>query len=72
MTGINGGLAMVQASAGEGLASIGRGERIVPAGGGATNVSVAVNGIGGRDLEQLIRARVIDGIAEYKRRERYT
>lgn len=74
VTDVNGGLATVRAAAGEGLASVGRGERIVSSGGGGSgaNVNVNVNGIGGRDLEQIIRAKVIDGIAEYKRRERFS
>lgn len=71
VTGVNGGLAQVRAAAGEGLASIGPGERIVPAGGGGVNVSVAVNGIGGRDLAGLIEGKVVEGIREYKRREKY-
>jgi hypothetical protein len=75
VTGIRGGLAQVTASAGEGLASVGRGERIVPAGGapaGGTSIVIPVNGIGGEDLAKVIRAKVIDGITEYKRRERFT
>lgn len=72
VTDVNGGMAVVRAAAGEGLASIGKGERIVPPGGGNTNVNVNVSGIGGNDLAQIIRAKVIDGIAEYKRRERFS
>jgi len=71
VTGVAGGLAQVTAAAGEGLASVGRGERIVPAGGGGTNVSVAVNGIGGKDLANLIEGKVVEGIREFKRRERF-
>jgi hypothetical protein len=71
VTGIANGIA-VTAAAGEGLASIGRGERIVPAGsGGGTNVQVSVNGIGGRDLANLIESKVIAGIREFKRREKF-
>jgi|SRR5688572_616763 len=70
VTGIGNGMAMVAAH-GEGLASVGRGERIVPAGGGASSgVSVIVNGIGGQALARLIEGKVVEGIREYKRRER--
>lgn len=70
VTGIANGMAVV-ASHGEGLASVGRGERIVPAGGGGdSGVHVSVNGIGGRDLARLIEGKVTEVIREYKRRER--
>ncbi len=73
VTGVSDGLARVTAAAGEGLASVGRGERIVPAGrsGSSTPVNVTVNGVGGDDLRKIIEAKVIDGIHEYKRRERF-
>jgi len=74
VTGIANGMA-VTAAAGEGLASIGKGERIIPkgAGGGGTGpITVNVNGVGGDDLAKVIQAKVIDGIYEYKRRERFT
>lgn len=71
VTGVSNGMALV-AARGEGLASVGRGERIVPSGaGGGTNVSVTVNGIGGRDLANLIEGKVVDGIRDYKRREKF-
>lgn len=70
VTGIANGMAIV-ASQGEGLASVGKGEKIVPAGSSsAVNVQVAVNGIGGQDLKSLIESKVVEGIREYKRRER--
>lgn len=76
VAGVGGGLATVRAAAGEGLASVGPGERIVPAGGGGggsnSSVNLYVNGIGGNDLGQFLRAKIIDGIAEYKRRERFS
>lgn len=68
VTGIANGMAIV-AARGEGLASVGRGEKIVPAGGGG-GVNVMVNGVGGRDLANLIESKVIEGIRDYKRRER--
>lgn len=73
VTGVSNGLAQVSAAAGEGLASIGPGERILPAGrsGGSTPVNVTVNGVGGDDLRKIIEAKVIDGIHEYKRKERF-
>lgn len=70
VTGIANGMAVV-ASHGEGLASVGRGERIMPAGaGGVGGVNVTVNGIGGQDLQRLIEGKVVDGIREFKRRQR--
>lgn len=69
VTGIANGMAIV-AARGEGLASVGRGEKIVPAGGGG-NVNVMVNGVGGRDLANLIESKVVEGIRDYKRRERF-
>lgn len=72
VTGVSNGLAQVTAAAGEGLASVGPGERIVPASkGGNTPINVTVNGIGGDDLRKIIEAKVNDGIHEYKRRERF-
>ena len=74
VTGINGGLATVTAAAGEGLASVGAGERIVPKGGsagGGTNVNISVNGIGGADLARYLETKVADGIYEYKKREKF-
>ena len=71
VTGIASGIAVVAAQ-GEGLASVGRGERITPAGGGAAGgVHVSVNGIGGPDLARLIEGKVVEGIREYKRREKF-
>jgi hypothetical protein len=72
VAGVGGGLATVRAAAGEGLASVGAGERIVPAGGGGGSpISISVNGVGGNDLAKVIHAKVVDGIAEYKRREKF-
>jgi hypothetical protein len=72
VTGVARGMAIV-ASQGEGLASVGKGERIVPAGGGggASGVNVVVNGIGGPDLARLIEGKVVEGIREYRRREKF-
>jgi len=71
---ISGGLAQINPAPGEGLTSIGKGERIVPAGGeggGAPHITVNVNGIGGQDLANLIREKVNQGVYEYKRREKF-
>jgi hypothetical protein len=70
VTGVSNGMALVAAQ-GEGLASVGRGERIVASGTGGANVSVTVNGIGGRDLANLIEGKVVEGIRDYKRREKF-
>jgi len=74
VTSVGGGLATINPAPGEGLASIGKGERIIPAGGGqggAGNITVNVNGIGGADLANLIKAKVAEGVYEYKRREKF-
>ena len=73
VTGISGGIANISPAPGEGLASIGRGERIVPngGGGGGPNISIQVDGIGGADLANFIKGKVNEGIYEYKRREKY-
>jgi hypothetical protein len=34
-------------------------------------VNVVVNGIGGPDLARLIEGKVVEGIREYRRREKY-
>lgn len=74
VTGVAGGMAQISAAAGEGLASVGRGERILPAGagGGGASVSLTVNGIGGQDLANFLKEKVNQGIHEYKRREKFT
>lgn len=73
VTGIANGMA-VFAPPGEGLTSIGPGERIVPAsGGGKTGdgVHLHVNGIGGKDLANFLRDKIAQGIYEYKSREKF-
>lgn len=74
VTGVNNGIATVTAAAGEGLASIGAGERILPRGGksGGDTYQINVNGVGGRELASLIQASTIDTIYEYKRKQRFT
>lgn len=73
VTGVNNGLAQVTAAAGEGLASIGRGERIIPkgGGGGAPTVNLNFGGMQTEDFANFIKGRVNDAIYEYKRRERF-
>jgi hypothetical protein len=70
VTGINGGFATVNPAPGEGLASVGRGERIVPAGGGGGEIHLHVDGIGGADLANFLKGKIAQGIYEYKRREK--
>jgi hypothetical protein len=62
VTGVSNGLAMVQAPMGEGLASIGAGERIMPAGGGggAQVIELRLKG----DLGRLIEARAQNVVAK--------
>lgn len=73
VTGVSGGIANVNPAPGEGLASIGRGERIVPAGtGGVGDIHIHVDGIGGADLANYLKAKVAQGVYEYKRREKFT
>lgn len=71
VTGIANGQAIV-AAPGEGLASVGKGERIIPAGGGGGGnpIHLHVNGLGGNDLARYLEGKVVEGIYEYKRRER--
>lgn len=73
VVGIAGGQAVI-ASPGEGLASVGKGETIVPAGGGSGSQTfqINVNGIGGQDLARYLQQRVAEIVYEYKRRERYS
>lgn len=73
VTGISGGFANVNPAPGEGFASVGRGERIVPAGGGGGGeVHLHVNGIGGADLANFLKGQIAQGIHEYKRREKFS
>lgn len=74
VTDVGGGLANVSPAPGEGLASIGRGERIVPAGGGGAagnGIHIHVNGIGGQDLANFLQTKIAQGVHEYKRREKF-
>jgi len=74
VTHVRDGLAVVQPPPpGEGYAAIGPGEEIRPAyargrggGGGTTNVHITLD----PNAQRLIRAQVMDGIYEYKQRER--
>lgn len=74
VTGVNGGLATVTAAAGEGLASVGPGERILPAGagGGLPPIHLHVNGPNIQDFARYIEGKVVDGVYEYKRRSKFT
>jgi hypothetical protein len=74
VTGVSGGLANVNPAPGEGLASIGRGERIVPAGAGrgGGDVHLHVDGLGGADLANFLKGEIARGIHEYKRREKFS
>ena len=74
VTGISGGLANINPAPGEGLTSIGRGERILPAGaggGGAGDIHLHVDGIGGADLANYLKGEIARGVHEYKRREKF-
>jgi hypothetical protein len=75
VTGIAGNLAKVAsfptAAPGEGLASVGPGETISPAGGrggggGSTKVELELKG----DLRRFINARVVDGVGQFERNKR--
>jgi hypothetical protein len=74
VTGISGGLANINPAPGEGLTSIGRGERIVPAGGGGggSDIHLHVDGIGGADLANFLKGKIAQGVHEYKRREKFS
>jgi hypothetical protein len=72
VTGVTGGFASVNPAPGEGLASIGRGERIVPAGGGGGgDIHLHVDGLGGADLANYLKGEIARGVHEYKRREKF-
>jgi hypothetical protein len=73
VTGIMGNMANVArfppAPAGEGWASVGRGEKIMPAGGsggGSVKVELELKG----DLKRFIQARVVEGAAAHDRNKR--
>ena len=72
VTGITNGLAQVRAAAGEGLASIGKGERIVPAntggGGGSATQRVVVEFRG--DAKRMIQTVASDVYSRNRGRER--
>jgi hypothetical protein len=73
VTSVTGGMAQVNPAPGEGLASIGRGEKILPAGAnGGGSITLNVNGIGGADLANFLKEKVTQGVHEYKRREKFT
>ena len=71
VTGVTDGLAQVRAAAGEGLASVGRGETIVPAGGGGgggTTARVTVEFRG--DAKRMMQVVASDTYATNRSRER--
>lgn len=74
VTGVANGKA-VFAPPGEGLTSIGPGERIVPSnaggGGSAGAIHLHVNGLGGADLAAYLKGKVAEGVYEYKRKEKF-
>jgi predicted DNA-binding transcriptional regulator len=74
VTSVSGGIANIKPlPPGEGLASIGPGEKITPAGaGGGGSINLTVNGIGGQDLANFLKVKIAEGIYEYKRREKLT
>ena len=56
VSGVANGMAQVSPAPGEGLTSIGKGERIVPAGGGGPGGKTVVELVLHGDLKRLIRA----------------
>ncbi len=65
VTGVAGGRALVHPAPGEGLTSIGKGERIVPAGGGGGGQVIELRLKG--DLARIIDARSHNAIAEHEK-----
>jgi hypothetical protein len=72
VTGLRDGIAVVSPAAGEGLASIGRGEKIVPSGGGSPSVSLTVNGTGLDGFARELKETVNQLIYNYERRKKFT
>lgn len=72
VTGIKGGMAVVSPARGEGLTSIGRGEQIVPAGGGRSSlaVSVDVTGAMGGDFNRYLERVIQNAIYDYEAKKR--
>jgi hypothetical protein len=71
VSGVSNGIANVNPAPGEGLASVGKGERIIPAGGGGSQIVLNVNGLGGADLANYLKEKIAQGVYEYKRREKF-
>lgn len=69
VTSITGGLARISAAPGEGLASVGKGEAITPAGGGGGKVQVELSLKG--DLGRIINAHADDRYAINRSREKF-
>jgi hypothetical protein len=66
VTGVAGGMALVHPAPGEGLASVGKGEKITPAGGGGGGGQVIELRLKG-DLARIIDARSYNAIANHER-----
>lgn len=70
VSSIGSGLAAISPAPGEGLASIGKGEQIVPAGGGrGSTVNLTVNG--SPDMGQWLKPKVLELVKEYDRRKKF-
>ena len=74
VSGIAGDLAQVRrfppAPPGEGWASVGQGEKIIPAGGRGGGQSVKVELELKDDLKRFVKANVVNGVAEFERNKR--
>jgi hypothetical protein len=64
---VNGKANVSRLPAGEGWAAIGKGERIIPAGGGGGGGNVKVELQLKGDLGRFVDARVVEGTAEFHR-----
>lgn len=64
VTGVSNGFAQVSPAPGEGLASVGSGETIVPRGGGTQRVEVAIR-LDGDMTKRLIKAQASNAIVEH-------
>lgn len=65
---VQGGIAVVRPAAGEGVASVGAGEKVLPKGGGGSTIKVELSFKDG--MERFVEAKALDTMYDSKRREK--